>query len=123
MSLSPGKGRGKQTWTKHTQLRLQGAGWRSEARGAKRGQQDPSPDLTKRATKHAMKLMLEAAPAPEGTTSDEDATMDSEVLRVTTKALRETAMEEFRHGANLTASGFEPQRHSIYVLGRPVQVR
>ena len=37
--------------------------------------------------------------------------------------VRQAAAEEYPFGSGLRASGFEPQRHGMYVLGRPVEVR
>ena len=53
---------------------------------------------------------------------DEDPGADREpVARVSARAAREVATSYHRYSGGLMASDFEPQRHSLMVLGRPVQ--
>lgn len=46
---------------------------------------------------------------------------DSEVDMVDAAALMTSQREYYRTGPGLTATTFEPQRHTFYVCGRPVQ--
>jgi len=56
------------------------------------------------------------APPDEGPGADREP-----VARVSTSAAREVASTYHRWSGGLLASDFEPQRHSLMVLGRPVQ--
>ena len=44
------------------------------------------------------------------------------VEAISTGSVYQAATEARRFGSGLRASGFEPQRHAFYVLGRPAQV-
>ena len=126
---SPGKGSGKQSWTSHTQHRIQGLGWKIvHRRGADRAQV-PDAEVSARACVRATELVEEeharqrAAGTERAETDDVVARAEVRRLRLSIDAVRQTAMEEYRYGQGVLATGFEPQRHSIFVKGRPVQVR
>ena len=60
------------------------------------------------------------APPPEDA-PDEDETVEP-VAAVGVQAVHQAALETHRMSSGRRASGFEPQRNTFYVCGRPVQV-
>ena len=60
------------------------------------------------------------APPPEDNANADDAA--EPVAAVGVREIHQAALETHRMSTGRRASGFEPQRNTFYVLGRPVQV-
>ena len=57
---------------------------------------------------------------PEG--AEQDANQSQPRSVASASSVWQASLEAHRHGSGVRASGFEPQRHAFYILGRPVQV-
>jgi len=103
--------KGSGGWTEATRERLAA---RSSGEEARRDSLRTSEQVTRRALD-----IEEARQSASGVWRTEEAASSSSVSMA---AVYQAAIEGHRFDSGVRASGFEPQRHALYVLGRPVQV-
>ena len=116
-AASSGKGRGE-SWITATRERL-------EARGGGKhigkGKGKVPPPTREWVAQRAVSFDQERSQA-SGVWQQEDEEGAPPTTAVSAASVIQAATEAHRFGAGVRASGFEPQRHAFYVLGRPVQV-
>ena len=124
MSPSPGKGTVQQSWTRRQQHRLEGTGWQ-EPSASSTGSWHPLAEVARRAAHRAAFERHQQAPAPMidlTVYDDEEGGEQTPVPRLPLGLVQQTAWEGHRCGSDVLVHGFDPQGHSVFVHGRPVQV-
>ena len=118
---SSGKGK-KATWIEATANRLEEHGNRVVGKGKGAVPTEVREAVAERARTIAGDSRPRGvfARPPEDAASDEEAS--EPVALASAAAVYSAALDEHRRGGGVRASGFEPQRNTFFVLGRPVQV-
>ena len=117
-AASQPKGRGKGTWMEATASRLAEAGGVRDI-GTREW---PVPHDTQMATIDRMDGLERGRRQSAGVFSEEELPEGSIPHVISPAVVYQATVDTHRRSTGLVASGFEPQRHAFYVLGRPVQV-
>ena len=118
-----GKGRGQGTWIERTRDRFEEIPRRDVASSS-----GDVPEETRAAAESRVRQMSTAgieragvfARSPEDDPREDDA--NEPVAFASVSQVLQAGLQEHRFSSGRRASGFEPQRNTFYVCGRPVQV-
>ena len=122
-STSVGKGRGGQTWLEATRDRLNEWGKPETGKGRK-GEftgrwMAPVRERAWQAQRQQTERTGVFSRPPE---DEEDDAAEPDAMLVGAETVHAAALRSHRMVEGRRASGFEPQRNTFYILGRPVQV-